>query len=278
MKYVLYNPLSGNNQGKVKAEEFNLSILGELIDLLTIDISNFIESVAQTDEIYLVGGDGTIFYFINQVEYSPNLPNVFYVPTGTGNDFAQDVFYGKTPEKVVLLNTYMKKLPTVTVNGKEYKFINGVGFGIDGMCCQVGDELRAKKVKKINYTSIAIKQLLFKYKKRNAKVVCDGKTYFYKNVWIAPTMLGRFYGGGMMVAPNQDRLESSTLSQVVFKGFSRLITLLIFPKIFKGEHVKHKKRIAICEGREITVEFSIPCALQVDGETFKNVSKYTVKF
>ena len=45
------------------------------------------------------------------------------------------------------------------------RFINGIGFGIDGYCCEVGDQLKAKSDKPVNYASIAIKGLLFHYKK-----------------------------------------------------------------------------------------------------------------
>ena len=76
-------------------------------------------------------------------------------------------------------------LPTVIVNEKEYKFINGVGFGIDGYCCEVGDEQRAKSDKPVNYTSIAIKGLLFHFKPVNATVTYDGKSRTFPKVWLS---------------------------------------------------------------------------------------------
>ena len=33
----------------------------------------------------------------------------------------------------------------------------------------------------------------------------DGKTEKFRNVWLAPTMFGRFYGGGMIPTPEQNR-------------------------------------------------------------------------
>jgi diacylglycerol kinase family enzyme len=118
---------------------------------------------------------------------------------------------------------------------------------------------------------------LFSFKKKKAKVTVDGKTYDYDSVWIAPTMKGKFYGGGMMVAPEQDRFnKDGTVSTVIFRGKSRLATLVVFPKIFKGEHVKHEKRVKIMTGKTITVEFNEPTALQIDGDTIRNVKSYTV--
>ena len=41
----------------------------------------------------------------------------------------------------------------------------GIGFGIDGYCCEVGDRLKAESKEKINYSSIAVNGILFHFKK-----------------------------------------------------------------------------------------------------------------
>lgn len=135
--------------------------------------------------------------------------------------------------------------------------------------------MRAESKKKINYTSIAIKGLLFHYRPTNASVVVDGKEHKYKKVWLAPTMNGRFYGGGMMPSPNQDRLsEDGEISVMVMHGSGKLKTLMIFPSIFSGKHTEHKDAVEIISGNEIKVKFDRPTALQIDGETIKGVTEY----
>jgi diacylglycerol kinase family enzyme len=52
--------------------------------------------------------------------------------------------------------------------------------------------------------------------------------------------------------------------------------LIAFPSIFKGEHV-NKKVVTLMSGKEITVKFSEPRTVQVDGETILEVSEYTAK-
>ena len=89
-------------------------------------------------------------------------------------------------------------------------------------------------------------------------------------------MNGRYYGGGMKAAPDQDRL-SDTLTCMVFKDKGRIGTLMGFPAIFKGEHVNNKKLVAISTGKEITVKFDRPTALQIDGETVRGVTEYTAR-
>ena len=226
------------------------------------------------DKIILCGGDGTLNRFVNSVDVLPE-NDVYLFATGTGNDFLTDV--GGDKDKPVLINDYICDLPIVTVNGKDYKFVNGIGYGIDGYCCEVGDAMKAAGKTDINYAGIAIKGLLFKYKPRNAVVTVDGVTKTYKKVWLSPTMQGRYYGGGMIPTPNQGRLsDRGNVSTMVSYGVGKLKALMVFPSIFTVEHVKPTKMIDVLEGDVVTVKFDVPTALQIDGETILGVTEYTV--
>lgn len=277
MKYVLYNQLSRNGKSVSSIEEYfdqdNTDVFSVLDKEKTTEIVNKLTS---EDELILIGGDGTLNRFINDYK-NYEIPCDFYFNTaGTGNDFYNDI-KNENDSKLVKINDYIKDLPKVIVNEQEYLFINGVGFGIDGYCCEKGDILQKKSTKPVNYTSIAIKGLLFNYKAPNAKVTVDGVTKEYKRVWLAPAMKGRFYGGGMMVAPNQDRLASDGLvSNVVLHKSGKLKTLMLFPGIFKGAHIKKTKYVEVRKGKHIIVEFDRPTALQIDGETIVGVKKYEV--
>ena len=272
--YVIYNPLAGNGKAKEDAQLLQMLLDEELeyYDMTRItNYAAFISGMEKEDYLVIVGGDGTLNRFVNDTDGMEIAHEILYFPTGIGNDFAKDMGMGENPHPIT---AYLKDLPTVEVNGKRYRFINGVGFGIDGYCCEVGDELRKIPGKKVNYTGIAIKGLLFHFAPRNATVTVDGKEYAYKKVWIAPTMHGKFYGGGMIPTPKQDR-DSGKLSLMLFHGAGRLRTLCVFPSIFKGEHVKHTKMVAVHTGKEITVEFDRPTPLQIDGETILGVTQYT---
>ena len=275
--YILYNPLAGHGSHDEINGELCAKLGGDCVQCNVTEIEDyksFVDSLSADDVIVISGGDGTLNRFINSVDTDNITNDVLYYASGSGNDFLHDV--GKEPGCAPFkINQYLKNLPTVTVNGKTYRFINGIGYGIDGYCCEVGDKLKAEG-KAVNYTSIAIKGLIYAFKPRNAKAVVDGKEYSFKKAWIAPTMLGRFYGGGMMPTPKQDRLGDGSLSFMCFHGSSKLKTLMIFPSLFKGEHVKHKECISIFPAYDVTVTFDGPCALQIDGETILDVTSYTV--
>ncbi|MBQ8739336.1 MAG: diacylglycerol kinase family protein [Clostridia bacterium] len=272
-KIALYNPCAGNGI----SEEKLTGIISdcELVDMTKISsYSDFFADKASDDTVIICGGDGTLNRFANDTRALDIPCELMYLALGTGNDFLKDI--GEDASALVPIKKYLENLPTVLVNGKEYLFINNVGFGIDGYCCEVGDALKAQGETDINYSSIAIKGLLFHFKPKNAIVTVDGVRHEYKKVWIAPTMNGRFYGGGMMPTPSQERLDSNgTLSVMIWHDSGKLRTLTAFPSLFKGEHLKHEKMIEVLTGHEITVEFDEPCALQIDGETILGVTSYT---
>ncbi len=280
MTIALYNPLSGNGCGKANAENLKTLISDELEfrDIREVDLKAFFETTPNDTRVVICGGDGTINRFVNSYEGEfPYEREVYYYPAGLGNDFVKDI--GNIDDKgLILLDPYIKHLPVVSVKGKEYKVLNGVGFGIDGYCCEEGDKLRASSSKKVNYTSIAIKGLLGRFKPANAVVIADGREYRFKRAWLAPTMNGRYYGGGMCIAPDQDRLNADgTVTCVVMYGSGKLKTLMVFPSIFEGKHIRHTEMVEVITGHEIEVRFDRPTALQIDGETISGVESYVMK-
>ena len=270
---VLYNPLSGN----CTEEIIQKNLPGcECCNVTKItDYTALFEGLTPEDSVILCGGDGTLNRFVNDTDGLELPCEILYYPAGTGNDFSLDVTGCKTTEKPFSVKKYLQNLPSVIVNGTNYRFINGVGFGIDGYCCEVGEELRKKSDKPINYTMIAIKGLLFHYKPTKAKVTVAGKEYRFEKVWIAPTMFGRYYGGGMMPTPGQTR-HDDTVATLLYHNSGKLKSLAVFPSIFKGEHVRHKEMVTVLKGKEISVEFDAPRSLQIDGETILGVTSYSV--
>ena len=274
--YILYNALAGQGKAEETARALSQKLDGEIVGFADIvKISNYSAFMSDKADcaIVICGGDGTLNRFVNDTAEIALENEIFYCSSGSGNDFLRDI--GGKPGEPICITECLRSLPCVEVNGKTYRFINGVGYGIDGYCCEQGDKLKSEGVKEINYTSIAIKGLLFHYKPTGATVTVDGVSHTYKKVWIAPTMNGRFYGGGMMPTPAQKRNDpDGILSTLIFHRSGKLKTLVIFPSLFKGEHLKNKKHTEVLCGKDITVEFDSPAPLQIDGETIVGVMKY----
>lgn len=282
MNYLFYNPSAKNGKAAEDLQLIKKTLDGQDVEIYAVtDIDDYvsvIDKIQPEDIVYIVGGDGTLNRFINDSTNLRILGDIFFYSAGTGNDFKHDVDPDNSLYRI-RLNDYIRNLPTVTVGGVTYKFINGIGFGIDGYCCEEGDRQRVAGRQEINYSAIAVKGCLFRFKPYGADITVDGETRHYNKVWLAPTMFGKYYGGGMKVAPEQDRNNlQHTVTSVVIHGTGRLKTLIRFAKIFSGEHTKYTDMVDIRTGHEVRVVFDRPCALQIDGETVRNVTEYTVRY
>lgn len=278
---VLYNPKASHGKGKANAfallDMFPKDTL-RYADLTQIDdLAAFVDGLPADERLIVAGGDGTLSCFVNRMNRDYFERDIYYYAAGTGNDFLHDLGM-PTGTKPFIINRYLEDLPRIRFNDREMRFINGVGQGIDSYVIHQGDLGREKNPdKKTDYTAIAVKGLLGGFKPIKVTVTVDGVTKEYDHVWLAPTMKGRLFGGGMMPTPDQDRTDpKKTVSVCVVHHLSPLRTLLIFPSLFKGEHIKHTKNVETIVGRDVTVRVEHPQALQIDGETFLGVTEYTV--
>lgn len=280
MKYcVLYNRKSG---GKTCGKQHKKDPSKVLINILKNDelyyrsmpeIKDFKAFFNEVkDDIIICGGDGTLSYFLNKIHNLKYKNHLWFFPTGSGNDFCSDI--EKDPKKPFPIDEYLKKLATLKVDNKEYVVFNGAGAGIDGYTCAEGERLRKKGKKTINYTLIGLKGLLYDFKPHELDLEIDEKSHHFKNVWFSPIMLGRYFGGGMMVAPMQDRIKNNSLSIIVVSSKNRPRLISIFPKIFKGQHIKYQKIVKVFHGNHIKVTLSHSAPFQYDGEVIENVSSY----
>ena len=286
MTYIFYNPLSNNKKGKSDSEQAEKLIQDKEIsyfDITAATAKDLLTGLKENDTAVICGGDGTLHHFINALydecgSADAIKANLFYYPTGSGNDFMHDVA-GKNEKKLIQLRPYITDLPSVTINGKKSHFLNGVGAGLDGWCCSEVERIRRKKAdKKINYTPIALRGLLYAYKPISANVIADGVEHRYTGVWILPAMNGRFFGGGMKVAPDQDRLNKEhTVSFIAAHSISRFNAAPIFPEFLTGKYVRHKKYVDIIRAKEISVTFDQPVTLQIDGEAIPGITSYQIK-
>lgn len=286
MTYIFYNPLSNNKNGKRD--------LIKITELLAIKEVSFFDvtkdehvrqkllNLTSEDSAVIAGGDGTLHHFVNMLyDGAAALPAIrarlFYFPAGSGNDFMHDVADSKE-KKLIELKPYIENLPAITLNGKTFHFINGIGVGLDGWsCAEAQKQLNKKSDKAINYTMIAVRGLLYAYKPVNATVVVDGILHRYKDIWIAPAMNGKYYGGGMKVAPKQNRLNKErTVTFIAAHNIPRLRAYTIFPEFLTGTYIRHTKYVDVMPAKDITVTFDTPVSLQIDGEPFLHITSYTV--
>ena len=93
MKYILYNPLANNKKGEQVVEEVKEKLKGkyECINLIGLDAKSFMENLSSNDDVILVGGDGTLNHFVNDIDLEDIHNEIYMYRAGSGNDFLNDL-------------------------------------------------------------------------------------------------------------------------------------------------------------------------------------------
>jgi len=285
MKYVLYNPLASNKTGEKIAKQFVVTegldkTPGDLAyrNITTLDLRFQMESLYPGDDVYIIGGGGTILRFAQEIRGMDIKNNLYFSPSGAGNDFFNDI--AKPGERYTRVNDYIKQVHRCEIEGKKRFFLTDVGLGVDGYSCRCGEDARAQdSTKEFNYSKAVVEGVLKKYDTCGCSVIVDGgEEEYFENVWMASTMAGKMYGGGVKIAPNYDRLTADYLELIIFEGKGRLSTLLKFPKFIKGVHEGKVKGSHVFRGKKIEIYFTKPRDAQIDGEVFRDVKHYVAEF
>ena len=189
MNYLFYNPSARNGKAAEDLQLIKKTLDGQDVEIYAVtDIDDYvsvIDKIQPEDIVYIVGGDGTLNRFINDSTNLRILGDIFFYSAGTGNDFKHDVDPDNSLYRI-RLNDYIRNLPTVTVGGVTYKFVNGIGFGIDGYCCEEGDRQRAAGRQDINYSAIAVKGCLFRFKpyRQYITIKCGSRRRCSENITV----------------------------------------------------------------------------------------------
>jgi len=279
MYYILYNPLSNGGTCIAKAQELEKKFTNEqkeykTISLLEINnIQKFIDSLNNDDIIIIVGGDGTLYHIANEI-HNFDIKNkiILLAKAGTGNDFYRDV-KDEEEDGFVRIDQYITKTPTVEFFRNINHFNNSCGMGVDGDICNRVNI--SKKKSAIHYLINCIKAV-FGFDRFTLKANIDGTEHTFEKTWFAVVMQGKYFGGGMKVAPEQER-KSDELTLVVAHNVGILKLLFILPKIYSGKHVKHKKYVKIFKCKNVELNASNPQFIEIDGDIVPNIEKIIVK-
>ncbi len=237
------------------------SILTQTDTEHTLYISGWPNRWQAFSEVWIIGGDGTLNYFINQ---NPDLDiPISIFAGGTGNDFHW-MLYGKISiEQQVkkLLKHNIQKIDAGNCNGKL--FLNGVGIGFDGAV--VKDLLGKKKlVGKIVYYATILKNILG-YRENQFSIAFEN-TVIEKKCFLISIANGIRYGGGFKVAPKA-LLNDGVLDLNMVYAISPLKRIRYLPVIETGKHLD----LPFIDYRQIKkVQITTPISVDahIDGEYF----------
>jgi diacylglycerol kinase (ATP) len=211
-------------------------------------------------DVFIVGGDGTLNYFINRY---PNISiPVAIFKGGSGNDFAWKLYGNKSFKKQleIALQGAARPVDGGLCNG--YYFLNGAGIGFDGEVVQAMGKKRFISAGHLAYLWTVIKKVAF-YREKDLKLTIDGEIVKEK-FFLLSIANGSRYGGGFIVAP-QAIVNDGWLDLVEIRRIHRLKRLFYLPKVEKGKHL-NLSFVSAKKIKRITIQSPIKVAAHLDGE------------
>ena len=211
-------------------------------------------------DVFIVGGDGTLNYFINRY---PNISIPLSIfKGGSGNDFAWKL-YGNTSIEAQL-ETVMKSAPKPVDAGlcNGYYFLNGAGIGFDGEVVQAMGKKRFFSAGYLAYLWTVIKKIAV-YREKELKLVYNGEQKTDK-FFLLSIANGSRYGGGFKVAP-QAVVNDGFLDLVEIRCIHRLRRIFYLPKVEKGKHLD-LSFVSATRIKRILIQSSAKVAAHLDGE------------
>ncbi len=208
----------------------------ELLTANNISFEVYVEDWPQDfdehTDIFLVGGDGTLNYFINKYPHNTRPLSIF--KGGSGNDFCWKL-YGNLSVKEYferIMYCQPRKVDAGICNGNY--FANGVGIGFDGAIVKGMKQRRLFSAGHVAYYIAVIRSLLFYLEKRMeiflAGHVIEGRFFM---ISIAN---GERYGGGFIVAPGAE-INDGKLDVVTIERIDPIRRMIHLPKLSSGTHM-----------------------------------------
>ncbi len=271
MDLILYNPKSKNSRGNVQTHKLikeykRLKKPFRLKSILKInDIREYLEDRKHIEKVILLGGDGTINQLVNNIIDYDLKQDIYLKKNGSGNDFLRSLKIQDSEPQYIIEN----KLDD---NRKHY-FINGTGFGLDGLIINYVD--KAKNKRKLAYFINSVRAMLH-FVPEPLDVEIDGEKIHFEKAYLVVVNNGRFVGGGMEMTPKAS-INDEMLDVMIVHSIPKLLLLGIFSTIYLGIHTKFTKYVFYKRCKHVKAKFTTPQINQSDGEKTEDVISINVK-
>ena len=266
MDLLLYNPLSKNNKGNITTHKLvryykKNNIPFRLKSIIKIDDTvQFLKEKDMFHNIILLGGDGTINRFVNDIKDYDLKPSIYLKRNGSGNDFLRTLKHQTINTQEIMQATFD--------NNQKKLFMNGAGIGIDGLVLQYIDQSKNKG--KFRYFINTLKAL-YNYQPTDSTVWIDGQKKIFKRTYLITANNGKYIGGGMKITPKAD-LSTDELDIIIVHTIPKWLIFFIFITIYLGFHTIFTKYVYTTKANSIKVKMPKPSIAQLDGEITNNVS------
>ncbi len=257
---ILVNPESGRgNALKISAQVQKR--LEEKSIRYSVFVRDWQADYSLFTEIWIIGGDGTLNYFLNLFP-EIKIPMTIF-KGGTGNDFSWKLYGDISVDEQIdlVLNATEKYVDAGWCNNKI--FINVVGLGFDGSVLQ---SMQKRRIfgGHLDYLIVVLKHILtfseFRYTiKNDGLTIADIQEYLLVMINNSSRT-----GGGFMVSPLAD-INDRLLNLILCSKLSVFKRLRYLPVIEKGNHLK-LPFIKHLKGSSFSIKCNETIPAQLDGE------------
>lgn len=280
---LIVNPKSGNGKTGMEVDAIvsrAQAVLGEVDVLMTNAMGHATELTAQALDggascVVAVGGDGTNNEVVNgfvRPDGTLRSPDArfSFLPRGTGGDFRRTFGFGKDLEQALQRAkeqgkpTDLGEVSFASHQGGTARraYINIASAGLSGMVDM-----------KVNSTSKALGPMSFflgslkglmAFHPYDFTVEVDGKVFHEGKAALCTAANGRFFGGGMQVAPEAD-VGDGLLSVVCLPAWGSMRFIMESGRLYAGD-IRKASGVKVTSGKRIEMKSREEVLLDIDGE------------
>lgn len=255
------NPKAGNGRSLKLSAQLLLLLKAKQLDH-EMFTDQWPASFKGFTDVWIIGGDGTLNYFINHYP-SIDLPLAIF-KGGTGNDFSWKLYGDCSTEEQfeIVLQSSPQLLDAATCNDALY--INGVGIGFDGEVLQSMKAIRLVGGH-IGYYLVVLKEIL-SFRESTFKI--SGNQFHTEEKFLLVMINNSSRtGGGFHVSPKA-KVNDGLLDLVLVKPLTILKRFFYLPKIEKGKYL-HLPFVSHIAGTDFIIDCDKELPAQLDGELIK---------
>jgi len=238
---IIVNPVSGGGKHKNLAGEIGKIIQqrGESWRLFETQYEGDATNQTQRaidcgcDSLVCIGGDGTLSEVVQAAAGSGK--TLYLVPCGTGNDFARVMKLPKDPMEAFIrqLDGEETAIDCGSVNGRAFINVSGSGFDVEVL--RKTEELKSAYPGGTAYRK-AVLAVLSSYRAFETDISIDGGAFMHRQATIVEIANGKYFGGGMLVAPAAS-FKDGLFDVVLVKRVPRVMIPFLLPLFTLGIHV-----------------------------------------
>ena len=225
--------------------------------------------------VVALGGDGTISEVADGLLRARSTAALGILPFGTGVDFRRTL---ELPTRIadaarVIAKGRTRRIDAARVSFVDHggapafrHFVNIASFGLSAAVATRANASSKRLGGRLAFAKATLVSAL-EHEAPTVRIEIDGADAVSAPVSTVCVANGRYFGGGMCVAP--DALLDDGLLDVVVVGDLGLLELLrSTPRLYAGTHIRHP-RVAATRARTVTAtaEGEEDVLLEIDGET-----------